>query len=96
MDLLFRLRDAGNTVVVIEHNLDVINLADWIIDLGPGGGRERRRASLCRSPGGDRGLQGLRYGRGASALAGARSPGRYLLTMPRPKAPPRTRTAPAA
>ncbi len=40
MDLLFRLRDAGNTVVVIEHNLDVINLADWIIDLGPGGGRD--------------------------------------------------------
>ena len=38
MDLLFRLRDAGNTIIVIEHNLDVINLADWIIDLGPGGG----------------------------------------------------------
>ena len=39
MDLLFRLRDAGNTIIVIEHNMDVINLADWIIDLGPGGGR---------------------------------------------------------
>jgi excinuclease ABC subunit A len=39
MDLLFKLRDAGNTVIVIEHNLDVINLADWLIDLGPGGGR---------------------------------------------------------
>ncbi|MBW8781423.1 MAG: excinuclease ABC subunit UvrA [Verrucomicrobia bacterium] len=38
MDLLFKLRDAGNTLIVIEHNLDVINLADWIIDLGPGGG----------------------------------------------------------
>ncbi|HEY0944098.1 MAG TPA: excinuclease ABC subunit A, partial [Opitutaceae bacterium] len=38
MDLLFKLRDQGNTIVVIEHNLDVINLADWIIDLGPGGG----------------------------------------------------------
>ncbi len=40
MDLLFKLRDAGNTVIVIEHNLDVIHLADWIIDLGPGGGRD--------------------------------------------------------
>ncbi len=38
MDLLFRLRDAGNSVVIIEHNLDVIRLADWILDLGPGGG----------------------------------------------------------
>ena len=38
MDLLFRLRDAGNTVLIIEHNLDVINLADWLVDLGPGGG----------------------------------------------------------
>jgi excinuclease ABC subunit A len=38
MDLLFRLRDAGNTIIVIEHNLNVIDLADWIVDLGPGGG----------------------------------------------------------
>jgi excinuclease ABC subunit A len=38
--VLFRLRDAGNTLVVIEHNLDVIKCADWIIDLGPGGGSE--------------------------------------------------------
>ena len=38
MKLLLRLRDAGNTVVVIEHNVDVMRCADWIIDLGPGGG----------------------------------------------------------
>src|SRR6202000_2813991 len=32
-ELLYKLRDAGNTVIVIEHNLDVINIADWIVDL---------------------------------------------------------------
>ena len=36
--VLLRLRDEGNTIVVIEHNLDVIKTADWVIDLGPEGG----------------------------------------------------------
>ncbi len=38
MTVLHRLRDQGNTIVVIEHNLDVIKTADWIVDLGPEGG----------------------------------------------------------
>ena len=38
LDVLFRLRDQGNTIVIIEHNLDVIKCADWVIDLGPEGG----------------------------------------------------------
>ncbi|MFN2646597.1 MAG: hypothetical protein ABR570_16545, partial [Burkholderiales bacterium] len=38
LGVLARLRDAGNTVVVIEHNIDVIKTADWVIDLGPEGG----------------------------------------------------------
>jgi excinuclease ABC subunit A len=38
LDVLMKLRDAGNTVLVIEHNLDVVKSADWIIDLGPEGG----------------------------------------------------------
>jgi len=38
LHVLHRLRDHGNTMVVIEHNLDVIKTADWVIDLGPEGG----------------------------------------------------------
>jgi excinuclease ABC subunit A len=40
LDVLHRLTDAGNTVIVIEHNLDAIKTADWIVDLGPEGGDE--------------------------------------------------------
>ena len=43
LDVLHRLTDAGNTVIVIEHNLDVIKSADWLIDLGPEGGDEGGR-----------------------------------------------------
>lgn len=39
MKILLELRDQGNTIVVIEHNIDVISAADWMIDLGPGGGQ---------------------------------------------------------
>ncbi len=38
LDVLHKLVDAGNTIVIIEHNLDVIKTADWVIDLGPEGG----------------------------------------------------------
>ena len=38
LQVIHRLRDHGNTIVVIEHNLDVIKTADWVIDLGPEGG----------------------------------------------------------
>jgi excinuclease ABC subunit A len=40
MDLLFKLRDQGNTIIIIEHNKDVIRNADWIIDMGPGAGSD--------------------------------------------------------
>jgi len=40
LEVLGRLVDAGNSIVVIEHNLDVIKTADWLVDLGPEGGEE--------------------------------------------------------
>ncbi len=50
LGVLHRLRDHGNTIVVIEHNLDVIKTADWIIDLGPEGGDGGGRIIACGTP----------------------------------------------
>jgi excinuclease ABC subunit A len=50
LDALGELVDAGNTVVVIEHNTDVIKVADWLVDLGPGGGQEGGRIVAQGSP----------------------------------------------
>ena len=50
LEVLHHLRAAGNTVVVIEHNLDVIKTADWIIDLGPEGGAGGGRIIAEGSP----------------------------------------------
>ncbi len=50
LDVLQRLVDSGNTVVVIEHNLDVVKTADWLLDLGPEGGDKGGRLVACGSP----------------------------------------------
>jgi excinuclease ABC subunit A len=48
--VLHRLVDAGNTAVVIEHNLDIMAEADWIVDLGPEGGEGGGRIVACGAP----------------------------------------------
>lgn len=50
LGVLHRLRDNGNTVVIIEHNLDVVKTADWIIDLGPEGGHKGGRIVCVGTP----------------------------------------------
>ncbi len=50
LDVLQRLVDAGNSVLVIEHNLDVIKTADWVIDLGPEGGPDGGELIACGTP----------------------------------------------
>jgi len=50
LEVLFKLRASGNTLLVIEHNLDVIKTADWVIDLGPEGGEGGGRVVVQGTP----------------------------------------------
>lgn len=61
IEVLQKLVDAGNTVLVIEHNLDVIKVADHLIDLGPEGGRRRRHGGRVRNAGAGCRLPGELY-----------------------------------
>ncbi len=81
LSVLHRLRDHGNTIVVIEHNLDVIKTADWIVDLGPEGGDGGGRILAEGTP-------------ESVATAGSGHTGRYLAKMlatPPPSPAPPTR-----
>ena len=72
LEVLYRLRDQGNTVVIIEHNLEVIKTADWIIDLGPEGGAGGGRVIARGTPEAVAALDGSHTGRALrSALGGA-------------------------
>jgi excinuclease ABC subunit A len=68
LQVLLKLRNAGNTVMVIEHNMDVIKCADWIVDLGPGGGEHGGRIVAEGTP-------------EAVAAHPASETGRYLRTV---------------
>ena len=50
LDVLGKLVDKGNTIIVIEHNPDIIRAADWIIEMGPGGGRNGGQILYCGTP----------------------------------------------
>jgi excinuclease ABC subunit A len=50
LELLHRLADAGNTLVVIEHNLEIIKNADYVVDLGPGAGKSGGKLVACGTP----------------------------------------------
>jgi excinuclease ABC subunit A len=83
LDVLGRLVDAGNTVVVIEHNLDVIKTADWLVDLGPEGGEEGGRIVATGTP------------EQVAAVAGSYT-GRFLAELVEPAKPKRRRREPVA
>ena len=81
LEVLGRLVEAGNTVVVIEHNLDVIKTADWVIDLGPEGGEEGGKVVAHGTP------------EQVAAKEGSYT-GRFLADIVKPTASKRTAAAP--
>jgi excinuclease ABC subunit A len=88
LKVLHQLRDAGNTIVVIEHNLDVIKTADWLIDMGPEGGAGGGRVLVAGTPGGPRPClgPGARTGTGPAGRTppGARAAGHRRQRLPAP------------
>ena len=79
--MLHRLRDHGNTVVVIEHNLDVIKTADWIIDLGPEGGDGGGRIIAEGTPEDIAAVEESYTGRYLRSVLGKRAPARKLAAL---------------
>jgi excinuclease ABC subunit A len=72
LEVLFKLRASGNTLLVIEHNLDVIKTADWILDLGPEGGDAGGQIVAQGTPEQVAGCVGSYTGQYLAALLGVR------------------------
>jgi excinuclease ABC subunit A len=72
LEVLHRLVDKGNTVIVIEHNLDVVKTADWVIDLGPEGGAPGGQLVAAGTPEEVARVRGSHTGRFLSRLLGRR------------------------
>ena len=75
LEVINRLVDTGNTVIVIEHNLDVIKNADWIIDMGPEGGNKGGKVIFEGTP---KQLLGARHSLTGVALRSSRNQGRQI------------------
>jgi len=71
--VLHRLVDAGNTLVVVEHDLDLWAEADWIVDMGPGGGADGGRIVAEGTPGGLASRASTHTGRALKAFLGRRA-----------------------
>ncbi len=74
LEVVHRLRDGGNTVVIIEHNLDVIKTADWIVDLGPEGGSGGGQIIATGTPEDVAAIDASHTGRFLAPLLGAKPP----------------------
>ena len=74
LEVLYRLRDQGNTIVVIEHNLEVIKTADWIVDLGPEGGAGGGRVIARGTPEALAGQDESHTGRALRSVLGGTEP----------------------
>ena len=96
--MLHKLRDEGNTVVVIEHNLDVIKTADWLIDLGPEGGHRGGTILAAGTPEQIAATPGSHTGRFLAPLLEGSAPGeKAAATANKPDArPPRKAAKKAA
>jgi excinuclease ABC subunit A len=95
LEVLSRLVDQGNTVIVIEHNLDVVKTADWIVDLGPEGGERGGRVVAEGTPEDVAATPGSYTGEVLAPVLARAAPPQRLRAAPARRRPPKAaKTAP--